>query len=154
MSEMNSLKSWRITLVAVMCVVVGLGAGVYSGHSSLASGGERSAQDTANLERRIGLLEQRFYSMENSINRLEQQAALYGSRSQPSTSARDMEVSLLRAEVESLKGRLGEVECGLLKMDERTLAPALRASRNKSGAGSTEPCRLNAEAPLRLSTRP
>jgi hypothetical protein len=40
-----------------------------------------------------------------------------------------------------------------LRLDERTLAPALRqsVSRSNSSIASIEPCRLNPETPLRLS---
>ncbi|MDQ3820080.1 MAG: hypothetical protein M3362_20715, partial [Acidobacteriota bacterium] len=68
--------------------------------------------------------------------------------------ARDTEVTLLRAQVEMLQRRLSEIDCGLAKLDERTLSPAAREARRKTAANSTDPCRLNSDAPLRLSTRP
>ena len=106
------------------------------------------------LERRINQLEQRFYTIETSITRLEQQASLSSrpSITQPSVSSTD--VTLLRSEIEALQRRLSEIECGLAKLDERTLAPAARDARKRSGVNSTDPCRLNPETPLRLSTRP
>ncbi|HEY0172454.1 MAG TPA: hypothetical protein VGB98_15640 [Pyrinomonadaceae bacterium] len=109
-------------------------------------------QDLIRVESRIGRLEQRFYSVEASIRGLEQQlrapAAVRGS------GARDPEVGLLRAEVESLRRRLADVECGLSRVDERTLTPAAREARRKSSAGNADPCRLDADAPLRPATRP
>lgn len=109
-------------------------------------------QDLMRVESRIGQLEQRFYSVEASIRGLEQQlrapAAVRGA------GVRDPEVGLLRAEVESLRQRLAEVECGLARVDERTLTPEAREARRKSGAGGADPCRLDAGAPARPATRP
>jgi len=68
-------------------------------------------------------------------------------------SARDTELELLRTEVELLQRRLAEDECGLVKVDERTLTQAEREARRKGAAGREDPCRLNADAPLRLSSR-
>jgi hypothetical protein len=67
---------------------------------------------------------------------------------------RDPEIGLLRGEVETLQRRLVEVECGLARLDERTLTPAAREARKRAGTSVTDPCRLSADAPLRLSTRP
>ena len=151
---MNVIKSWRVLVVIILCVAAGVTASAYRGHSSLESGGTAGAQDVTSLDRRISLLEQRFYAVESSINRLEQQAALSGRAATPSTSARDPEVSLLRGEIELLQRRLIEVECGLVRLDERTLAPAIRQARDRADAANADPCRLKADAPLRLSTRP
>lgn len=152
---MNPVKTWRTALVIIFCAAIGMTAGAYrvKSHSS-ASVDTTSAQDTIHLERRISLLEQRFYSVETSINRLEQQATLSQRPSTTQSSGREMEINLLRAEVETLRRRLYEMECGLLKLDERTATPAARDSRKKAGAGSTDPCRLNSESPVQLSTRP
>lgn len=106
------------------------------------------------LERRINQLEQRFYTIETSITRLEQQVSLSSRPSLTQPGASDTEVTLLRSEVEALQRRLGEIECGLAKLDERTLSPAARDARKRSGVSSTDPCRLNPETQLRLSTRP
>lgn len=143
---MNVIKNWRLTLIVILCVSVGVTARTFETSSS-------APQDVTYLERRISLLEQRFYSIESSINRLEQQATL-GGRAAPQSSMRDPEVGLLRGEVEALQRRLIEVECGLVRLDERTLAPAAREARKTTDTAATDPCRLNATAPLRLSTRP
>src|ERR1044072_2873933 len=99
---MNIINSGRLTLIIILCVAAGVAARTFpnSGSTSAAS----APQDVTNLERRISLLEQRFYSVESSINRREQQAALSG-RAAPSTSMRDPEISLLRGEVETLQRR-------------------------------------------------
>lgn len=153
---MSIVKTWRLPLVIILCVVAGVTAHAYRNNGSSESNAATGAQDVTNLDRRISLLEQRFYGVESSINRLEQQAALSGRSSvTPSTSARDSEVSLLRGEIEMLQRRLAEVECGLAKLDERTLAPAVREARQRAGTGgSADPCRLGVDSPLRLSTRP
>ncbi|MBD0327121.1 MAG: hypothetical protein ICV68_11855 [Pyrinomonadaceae bacterium] len=154
---MNVMKTWRVPLVIILCVAVGVTARTYPGGSSRSSSdtdNRAGAQDVTNLDRRISLLEQRFYAVESSINRLEQQAALYGRQAQPSSSVRDPEIGLLRGEVETLQRRLIEVECGLARLDERTLSPAAREARKPAGSSGTDPCRLAADAPLRLSTRP
>ena len=108
-------------------------------------------QDTLILERRLSTLEQRLYGIESNISRLEQQ--LYtAQRSTPSPvspqASRDPEVSLLRSEVELLKGRVRELECGVVHLDERTL-PA-----SKRRAAPKDVCRQNLDAPVQLSMRP
>ena len=153
---MNLIKSWRVPFVVIiMCVAAGVTARAYRSDRSLESVTDSGApQDVTNLDRRISLLEQRFYAIETSINRLEQQTALNGRGTAPSANVRDSEITLLRAEWGALQRNLVEIECGLVKLDERTLAAATREARKRAGASSTDPCRLNAEAPLRLSTRP
>jgi hypothetical protein len=102
-------------------------------------------QDVTRIESRLSLLEQRFYSIETSIRGLEQQSRLSSVTTGRET--RDPEVALLRAEVESLRRHLAEVECGLARVDERMLTPAAREARRKSAGGATDPCRLNPDAP-------
>jgi hypothetical protein len=138
---MNFSKQSNLVLVLVLCVVVGTVANVSAGKSSA------EPQDPSSLDRRISLLEQRFYQVESNINRL--QTYLASQRpptSQPSTSDRD--VLIIRDEVQRLSLRLGEVECGLLKLDERT------ATRRSNSPKSDDPCRVNVDTPLRLSARP
>ncbi len=110
----------------------------------------RAPQDTIRIESRLSQLEQRFYSMEVNIRNLEQQLRL--SSVNTSRGARDPELDLLRAEAETLRRRLAEIECGLIRLDERTLGAATRGAQRKTGAG--DPCRLNPSAPLVLSSRP
>jgi hypothetical protein len=103
-------------------------------------------QDPAGLDRRISMLEQRFYRLETSVTRLEQYAS-----SQRSTGSSDREVSQFQQEVQRLQLRLNEVECGLLKLDERTAAGGIRRGGE---ARPADPCRQNPGLPLRLPSRP
>jgi hypothetical protein len=106
-------------------------------------------QDTIRLEQRINQLEQRFYSIESSIRNLEQQSRL-GGVNQRGLSQEDL--ARLSAQIQALQLQLADDECALARLDERTLSPAMRATRPKS-AGRTEPCRANFDAPLRLPDR-
>ena len=130
-----------------IAVAILLGVGVV-GLNRGSAGSE--TQDVSGLDRRISMLEQRFYSMETSMNRLQQ--AVVSQRSTGSSSdLRDREVDQLRQEMQRLQLRLTEVECGLLRLDERTTT----ASNRRSGeARPVDPCRQNPGVPLRLPSRP
>jgi hypothetical protein len=136
-------------------ILVAAAAAFYAGRPAGSTGeaATPAPQDLMRLESRLGQLEQRFYTVELSIRGLEQQARL-SSAAPRAGATRDPEVGLLRSEVEALRLRLAEVECGLLKMDERTLTPEAREARRKSAAGNADPCRLGANDPLRLPARP
>lgn len=138
---MHLSKQSNLVVFVVLCAVIGVMASISRGNSA--------TQDPSSLDRRISMLEQRFYSVESSISRLQQYvAAQRPSVPQPSTSDRDL--LLMREEIQRLNLRMAEVECGLIKLDERT-TPAAR--RNATGK-SEDPCRLNPDTPLRLSTHP
>ena len=140
---MNLSKQTNLVLVVVLCAVIGVMAKNSRGSSA------SEPQDVSSLDRRISLLEQRFYSVESNISRLQQYvAAQRPSVSQPGVS--DRELSLLREEIQRLSLRMSEVECGLSKLDERTTP----AARRNPAAKSNDPCRLNPETPVHLSTRP
>jgi flagellar biosynthesis chaperone FliJ len=109
------------------------------------------AQDVIRLETRINQLEQRLYTMEASIRNIEQQTRIANTTSRSGgVTANDL--SQLIAQLQTLQVRVMEDECALAKLDERTLTPAMRDARRKSGAAA-DPCRANAEAPLRLPER-
>jgi len=150
---MSSLRKWRLALGMVLCAVIGVMANVYPGKSPSPLEDTTGTQDVAGLDRRISSLEQRLFSIESSINRL-QQSALSQRAPVSQPNARDQEISLLRREFQTLQLRLSEIECGLVKLDERTTASAVREARKSAGATTTDPCRLNPATPLRLSTRP
>ena len=134
--------------VLQLVVIVILGAVIVGGISHSAD--VSATQDPSGLDRRISMLEQRFYSLETSMNRLQQ--VVTSQRSAGSSSdLRDRELDQLRQELQRLQLRLTEVECGLLKLDERT---ATGGNRKGPDSRTTDPCRLNPGQPLRLPSRP
>jgi hypothetical protein len=150
---MSFSKKWRAALVIVLSTVIVLIACAYAARSSFAWESMTAVQDVRSLDRRISSLEQQLYSIQTSINRLEQSAL---SQRTPSsqTGVRDQEINLLRGEIQTLQLRVSEIECGLVKLDERTITPAVREARRDAAARIADPCRLNPGTPLRLSTRP
>jgi hypothetical protein len=135
----------------LLMVVVGLALlTVYKISSAARNEYEPAApQDAIRLETRINQLEQRLYMIETSVRTLEQQSRL-GSAASRGVSPE--EVAALRAALQTLDLRLGDDECAIAKLDERTLTPAARTARARSGA-RTEPCRLSADTPVRLPER-
>ena len=111
------------------------------------------AQSDQFLSRRVDQVEQRFYSLESRIGRIEQQQTR-PAVTQPIFSSNETEISMLRSQVDSLRLRVGEAECALLKLDERTLTPAARQARSRAIAAGTEVCRQNPGSPIQLSARP
>ena len=140
---MNFSKQSNLVWVILLCIAIGITATVSRGKNSSEL---TEPQDPASLDRRISLLEQRLYTIESNINRLQQYVTTQRpSVTAPSTSDRD--IIVLREEIQRLSLRLGDVECGTLKLDERT-TPSHKNSK------SADPCRQNPDAPLRLPTRP
>lgn len=139
------MSKFQLAGVAILIAVVIL----YSGRG--VAGNEATAtQDPAGLDRRISLLEQRFYTLESSMSRLQQVVASQRSTgSTPDTN--DREITLLSQEIQRLQLRMTELECGLVKLDERTL-PA--SARRPGDQRSTDPCRATPNTQLRLSARP
>ena len=107
-----------------------------------------AVQDFTSLDRRINMLEQRFYSLDSSMNRLQQLVASSQRSTAPASDPRDREFDQITAEMQRLQLRMVELQCGLLKLDERT------ATRRSGEPKSTDPCRANADMPLRFSSRP
>ena len=138
--------------ILVFCAVVATGVEAYRGKNS-SEPAAIGAQDVIGLDRRISALEQRLYSIESSISRLQIQASSSMS-STPPQAGRDLELDRLRSEVELLNARVRELECGVAHLDERTLPAAAKEARSRAGAQSKDPCRLNPETPVRLSSRP
>ena len=110
-------------------------------------GSADAVQDVTSLDRRISLLEQRFYSLDSSMNRLQQLVASQRSTA-PASDSRDREINQIIEEIQRMQLRLVELQCGLVKLDERT------ATRRSGEPKSTDPCRANPDSPLRLSSRP
>ena len=134
----------------LMVCIVGLGSVTVFGFSSAARTdfGPTSQQDVIRLEQRLNQLEQRLFSIENNLRNVEQQSRIAGTTTR---GASPEDLARLRLEVQALQQRLADHECGLAKLDERTLSPAMRAARRKSGASANDPCRVNFDTPLQLS---
>lgn len=151
---MKLFKTWRAPSLLILCAVVAISANSVRSESPSATLDASGVQDVSGLDRRISSLEQRFYTIESSIRQLEHQSTLSQRMPAPARSSNELEVSLLRAEVAALQRQLAEVGCGLVKLDERTTRPGERTRPQRAGAPASDPCRLNPETPLRLSTRP
>ncbi|HEX8456339.1 MAG TPA: hypothetical protein VF656_03375 [Pyrinomonadaceae bacterium] len=131
----------------------------YAWKPELSTRGEAAAlppQELTRIESRLSLMEQRFYAIEASIRNLDQQIR-FSNNASGARAARDPEIDLLRSELEALRRRLAEVECGLTRVDERTLTAAAKQARRENSnaySAAADPCRLNPAAPLRLTARP
>jgi hypothetical protein len=142
--QYKSELRWRIVLL--VCIGLFILISVFKISSAAGnSGGPDPQQDVIRLESRLTQLEQRLYAIETSVRTLEQQSRLANVSSR-AVSPED--VLRLQADMQTLQRRIIDDECGLAKLDERTLGPAMRDARRKSGAG--DPCRNNYESPLRL----
>jgi len=133
---------WRAVLLVF---VAGLGLVTVFRISSATTNGPTPQQDIIRLENRMTQLEQRLFSIETGLRTLEQQSRITSATSRGVTQE---DLALLRSEIQMLQQRLVDDECGLARLDERTLSPARRKS-----AASSDRCRVNADAPLRLPER-
>ncbi|HUE81433.1 MAG TPA: hypothetical protein VMM84_04895 [Pyrinomonadaceae bacterium] len=141
------MRRWFGSRALVVFVALAVIAGsAYTVAASFLSG---QSQDVMRLDRRISLIEQRFYAMESRLNRLEQQAVSQRPSS-PTTAGRDGEINLIINEIGEVRRRLVEVECGVVRLDERTLAN--RGKPDK--ARGNHPCRLNSDEPVSIPLRP
>src|SRR5258708_31945428 len=148
----------KITRQFLLYVFAILGAAFLMYGGLLTIFGERAAptafaQQDPFLSRRIDQMEQRFYSIESRLTRIETDSHRTVITPQTNTN-NDLEIQFLRSQVDSLRLRLGEVECGLLRVDERTLTPAARLARSKGGAKESDKCRVDTGTPIQLSARP
>lgn len=144
------VKSERLRTVLVTAAVGVLG---YWGFNGIVGDRPVSAQSDMYLSRRVDQVEQRFYSLESRLNRIEQDAVSRGSGISPQiATGHETEAAFLRTSLDSIRTRIGEAECALLKLDERTL-PAARRLSGKAAAGS-ERCRQDWGTAIQLSARP
>ena len=143
----SQLRRWMVAIAAVLGLgVAATGLAAFAG--THAAPVPLTQQDVIRLETRLNQMEQRFYTLESSVRSLEQQSRVSGGGLRNGS---DDEVRLLRSEIDLLQRRLTDVECGLAKVDERTLTPATRAIRRR--AAGDDPCRLNFDSPLRIPAR-
>jgi len=151
--QSNTYKQRSFALVKNAAVVIGLGMLVYNGLSSIfgpAGAPTVHAQTDQFLSRRVDVLEQRLYTLESRVNQVSVASRPSMVPTLPTTLPGD--IDLLRTTVEGMRLRLGEVECGLLKLDERTLAAPQRLS-TRTGSNSDR-CRENYGVPITLTARP
>ncbi len=148
---MSRLRTLRVVLGVILAMAIGMASGVVLSGSPSASS-DQGTQENVFLNQRLRILEQRLSTIESSINQLQQ--AVSSQRASNPSGGRDPEIITLRSEVDTFNRRLIEIECGLMKLDERTSTPATREALKRLGDSGTDPCRLNAAAPVRLSSRP
>ena len=146
MNSNNSLKYLRIGLpvFALLTVVTGLSF-VFTGQGT----NTVLAQQDPFLNNRINQIERQFNSIETRISRLEQQSRFPSVTPQTSLN-RDAEFNQMRSQVESLQLRIDAFECGLVKLDERTLTTTARQARRKANPNETDRCRLDSNVPLQF----
>ena len=135
--------AWRALLILL---IAGL-ATVTVFKISSAARTDPAPQDVIRLEGRMNQMEQRLFAIETSIRTLEQQSRL-GDISSRGVSPES--VAQLRLEIQRLQQRLDRDECGLAKLDERTLNREMRDARKRSGASIDDPCRQSFDTPLQL----
>ena len=147
LSNRSSYRRWR-----EVGLILALGLGSISvlriTAATRTDPGLRQQQDVLRIEGRITQLEQRLYALETSVRTLEQSRISGMARG-----AGQDDVALLRAELQVLQRRLAVDECGLVKLDERTLPDETRAERRKAAGAGTDPCRMNVDTPLQLPDR-
>jgi hypothetical protein len=73
-----------------------------------------SAQQDPFLSQRLNRIEQRFTTIESRLVQIEQQSRYQAPVIDSSNANRESEIRLLRSEIEVLRLRVGETECGLL----------------------------------------
>lgn len=140
-----------LQLLTYIFAVIGIGSVIYSLIFSAGLTRNVSAQQDLFLSQRLTQIESRFNTIETRLNRLESDSRLRAVTPR-TTENNDSEIRLLRTQLETLQLRLATIECGLVKLDERTLTKAARQSR-KGSASELDRCRLNPEAPLQIIGR-
>src|SRR5687767_11822108 len=104
------VREWLINIFAV----AGLGVLVYGAFVQFFSD-PVSAQSDRFLEQRINQIEQRFYTIESRLNRIESESRTSATRPQlPLSSTPEVELQYMRTQLDALRTRVGEAECGLL----------------------------------------
>ena len=146
-----------LSLLAVLITAAALFAGWRSDEPELATTAH-SQQGSSMLEQRLNQVEQRFNYIESRLNRLESESrspsATFPSRSNSELSLMKAQMDTMRADIDSLRVRTGELECAVLKLDQRTLSPGVRAAKPPTGPNQGDPCRANSNSVIRLSSRP
>lgn len=107
-----------------------------------------NSQDLLTLDRRVSVIEQRLYSIESRINQIERLAVTSQRPATSPPSNTDTDAAILRSEIEILTNRLKLIECGVVRLDQRTLPAQAREALRKSGGQASDSCRMNTDDPL------
>lgn len=145
MQYRSGRANWRWRPV-LLVFVLGLGSAAIFRITFAARNGDAPIpqQDVIRLESRFSQLEIRLNFIENRLRSIEQQSRVADSRG-----VSQSDWAVLRSEFQALQQRVIEHECALAKLDERTLAPNVRAARRRS-VPDVDPCRANSDTPIRL----
>jgi hypothetical protein len=147
-SNLSSILRMSLYVFALLTVAAGISF-VLNGKGTTTV----FAQQDPFLNQRINRIEQQFSSIETRISRIEQQSRFTDVTPRTSLN-RDTEINLMRSQIEALQLRIAEIECGVVRVDERTLSTTARQSRKRATPNENDRCRLNPNVPLELSTRP
>lgn len=156
MKSNNQNKQNKARFALYILAIFGAAAVSYAGISAIAGGWLTTtayAQQDPFLSQRLNSIEQRFTTLESRLSQIEQQSR-YTAPVLESPGSRETEIRLLRSEIDALQLRVAETECGLIRLDERTLGNAARQEQRKIGAGKTDICRQTPNAAIQLSARP
>jgi chaperonin cofactor prefoldin len=146
MNSNNSLKYLRIGLPVFVLLIVAIGLTIFfTGQGT----NKVLAQQDPFLNNRVNQIERQFNMFETRINRLEQQSRFPVVTPQTSLN-RDMEINQMRSQIESLQLQIAALECGLVKLDERTLTTNARQARRKANPNENDRCRLDPNVPLQF----
>lgn len=155
----TSKRRHNFRVVVYVFAVIGFSSMIYSSVSPLFTGKivpSVSAQTDPFLDRRIGQIEQRFFSLESRLNRLEQDSRVQSIT--PVTpelpGSNNTEIYLLRSQIDTLQLRIAELECAAVKLDQRTLPETARRVQQPPASGIIDPCRRNVNTQLNLSAHP
>jgi hypothetical protein len=143
---MRNYARWP-AVVFVVCIAAG--AVGYTNGSGPAAPAPSPGQDIMSVERRVSTLEQRSYTIDSNISQLQQQIMMM-SRTSAAPAGTSGDVQQLRLELDLLRSRINQIECGVAKLDERTLAPA----KPKGRTGAKDPCRQDPQTPIEMAGHP
>lgn len=150
---MTSKIRRRANLLLYVFAIFGAAAMIYNIGQMLFNGTTAHAQQDPFLSQRLNRIEQRFSTIETKIIQLENQSR-FPSVSPDLSRGQDTELQLLRSQINTLQLRVAEIECGVVRLDERTLSATAKANRKTAGISDSDLCRQTPNVPLQLSARP
>ena len=151
---MNSNLRQKANILLYAFAIFGAAAIIYSVGFTLLNGTTTvHAQQDPFLSQRLNRIEQRFSTIETKLIQLENQSR-FPTTSTDLNATRDIELQLIRSQINTLQLRMSEIECGVVRLDERTLSATAKANRKASGINDNDLCRQAPNVPLQLSARP